>query len=92
MNDKEITWIPREQHPELFEDGEQLLVALQVLTAPSTKYQWFVEAVTIACDEDYFSIEDASGDVWGCEWDDVEFYIPLRKLTTLLPPTSEASK
>lgn len=68
-------WKKREEHPKLFYDGDQYLVALQVGQGVGT-YHWEYYVVRVRCDEDYFDVT-LDGDSWGWSWEDVEFYIPL---------------
>lgn len=70
-----LPWKPREQHPRLFYDGDQYLVALQVSYRGGPAY-WEYAVIRVRCDEDYFSLE-LDGEPWGWEWEAVEFYIRL---------------
>lgn len=73
--DVPLPWQPRESHPELFEDGSQYLVALQVRYDGGPCY-WEYSVVRIKCDG-YFIVE-CNDEPWGWEWPDVEFFVPLR--------------
>lgn len=70
-----LPWKPREDHPELFFDGDQYLVALQCGRDGGPHY-WEYSVVRIYCDEDYFQV-DCNDEPWGWQWEDVEFYIRL---------------
>lgn len=75
-------------------DGDQLIVALRVCKRDDgryttydgkPKYRWSIESVVVRCDEDYFSLEDSSGEPWGWSWEDVEFWMKSDVLSSLIP-------
>ena len=68
-------WTAREDHPELFEDGDQYLVAVRCGKNGGPYYLEY-SVIRVHCDEGYFRIT-LDGDLWDCGWDDVEFYIPM---------------
>jgi hypothetical protein len=60
-----------------YEDQSQLLVAVPVCNRFSDGWHYEYEVVTVCCDSDYFSLEDANGDAWGWSYDDIDFFAVL---------------
>lgn len=82
----------REDHPELFEDGDTYLVGLRVNYSRATDKRsatpegafWEWAVVTIRCDEDYFEVYEAeTQEPWGWVWEDVEVWCRLTPTAAL---------
>lgn len=74
-----INWRKREEHPETFEDGERLLVAVQLMTG-----HWAFNVITTECDGDYVDCR-CNGEYWGWDWSDVSYWCPLSEIEATLP-------
>lgn len=81
-----MSWKRREEHPELFENGDQYLVAVHC--GPNGgPYRWEYAVVRVDCDEGRFAL-NVDGEPWGWEWDDVEFYARLSEFRLSEHPTA----
>ena len=58
-------------------DGAQLLVALPMWNGDKKSWRYDFHVVHVRCDEHYFSLEDSSGEPFGWEICDVDFYVEL---------------
>jgi hypothetical protein len=70
-----LPWKRREDHPELFTDTDQYLVAVQVRYNDGPCY-WEYSVIRFRCDEEFLAI-DCNDEPWGWSWEDVDFYLPL---------------
>lgn len=76
-----------------FENGDQLLVVVQVLqrhqpqSPPFARYDEY-SVVTVDCDEHYFKLRLGDA-IWGWDWSDVEAFIPMKDVTTRLAAALE---
>lgn len=62
-------------HDELLEDGDLILCAVPVVNNASGHSYWDVSLLRVNCDEHFFRlVEVESGDVWGWDWLDVEYW------------------
>jgi hypothetical protein len=73
-----MNWRKREDHPRLFANRETMLVAVPVtdLRYHPPKPSWEIAVITIRCDEDFFDVL-LDGALWGWNWSDVSFWIPI---------------
>ena len=71
-------WKTRESKTD-FEDGEQLLVALQVSSYPDSRYAWEYHVITANCDSETPASFTCNGESWGWDWEDVELWLPLSR-------------
>lgn len=55
----------------LWRDGDTLLAIVETNSGRETS------VVHISCDEDYFSVEDSNGDIWGWSIEDIEWWALL---------------
>lgn len=71
-------WKPTNDPNPTLENGSVLLVALPVENSyPKGSWRYDYVVVTVACDEDYFSLLNAEGDNWYYEILDADFYAVL---------------
>lgn len=65
---------------ERFFDGQVILAAVPVCNnyrEPLGGWHYQFCVVTIRCDEDYWSLENEDGDVWGWDETDIDFYATI---------------
>ena len=68
-----MDWKKRDEHPELFQDGEMLLVAVP------REFHWYLTIIAFSCDEGRFEIQEA-GLPWDHTWQDVEFWVNITEI------------
>lgn len=87
-----MNWRKIEAHPDLFENGETMLVAVPVVqtelgiatTSAGNSEKWGLSVIEIDCDEERFRIT-CEGEYWGWEWSDVEYWMPIAEVQEGLP-------
>lgn len=86
-------WMKRDEHPELFSDGEVLLVAVPVCRTErgvsacvKNRADWYYEysVIRFAVDEDYFSVRTMDDEPWGWDWSDVEYWTSTKHFAAIL--------
>ena len=87
-----MNWRKREEHGNLFSDGETMLVAVSVYKDSKHLekgfcYQFFIVVANIDDDgEDAVAhINSKYEDDWGWDWSDVEYYVPFKEVMEGLP-------
>jgi hypothetical protein len=81
-----------------FEDGDRIVVAVACChtdrgqLSTSARHFWEVSVLSVHCDEETpIRFEEANGDAWGWSWLDAEWWMPLRNLSSSLPPLAAAA-
>ena len=76
-----INWRPRTEHPDTFEDGERLLVAVPCRdNRDPPRIAWNMSVITFHAEEEGFSWFEAEDEGWGWDWTDVEWWAPVKEL------------
>ena len=67
----------------LWHDGDTILAIVETNSGRETSL------VHISCDEDYFSLADSNGDMWGWSIEDIDWWAPLDKRN--MPQNSDSA-
>jgi len=79
-----INWRKREDHPEQFEDGEIMLVAIKPFSE-----EWDFSVVKVNTNGDVSFYLEANNHYWEWSWSDVDYWIPIEKI---LPQENKLTK
>jgi hypothetical protein len=58
-------------------DGDQLLVAVPIVGTHHTGWYYEYSVIVVKCDSEYFGCELSTGDDWGRDISEVDFFIVL---------------
>jgi len=72
-------WLSPSVHGDVFDDGEQLLVAVRVHNRTTQRERLEYSVIHAVVDEDGCELREGD-DVWGWGWDCVECYMPMNQI------------
>jgi len=78
-----INWRKREEHPEKFQDGESMLVAVALYGGG-----YELAVIAVSCDEHFFNLM-SNGTYWEWSWNYVYYWVPIEEI---LPQENKLTK